>query len=177
MNGAAATPKAIVAPHIDFQRGGPAYAWAYRSLVESEGADLYIILGTSHCGGEMPFILTLKNFETPLGVVETDGEFVNRLQGACDGDFFADEYLHRGEHSIEFQVLYLKYVAQKRAELTGSPERPFKIVPILVSSFHSMMMARTAPEQTPMVGSFLKTLNSLAQNETRRVCFIAGVDR
>ena len=69
-------------------------------------------------------------------------------------DFFADEYLHRGEHSIEFQVLYLKYIAQKRAELTGLPERPFKIVPILVASFHSMMMDRTAPEQRPWLEAF-----------------------
>ncbi|HTN73512.1 MAG TPA: AmmeMemoRadiSam system protein B, partial [Methylomirabilota bacterium] len=126
-----ATPKAIVAPHIDFHRGGPAYAWAYKSLAESQGADLYIILGTSHCGGATPFILTLKDFETPLGTVETDREFVSRLHDACKADFFADEYLHRGEHSIEFQVLYLKYIAKKRAELTGEPERPFKIAPIL----------------------------------------------
>jgi len=42
------TPRPIVAPHIDFHRGGPAYAWAYKSLTESEGADLYVLLGTSH---------------------------------------------------------------------------------------------------------------------------------
>src|SRR5688572_9956241 len=35
------TPRAIVAPHIDFHRGGPAYAWAYKELAESDGADLY----------------------------------------------------------------------------------------------------------------------------------------
>ncbi|HLN82813.1 MAG TPA: hypothetical protein VK355_04295, partial [Candidatus Binatia bacterium] len=33
-------PSALVAPHIDFQRGGPAYAWAYKALLESDGADL-----------------------------------------------------------------------------------------------------------------------------------------
>ena len=176
VNATGATPKAIVAPHIDFHRGGPAYAWAYKSLAESEGAELYIILGTAHCGGAMPFILTLKDFETPLGLVETDREFVRRLHDAGQADYFADEFLHRGEHSIEFQVLYLKYIAQKRAELTKQPERPFKIVPILVSSFHTMVMDRRAPETTPIVGNFLKTLNNLAQNETRRVCFVAGVD-
>jgi len=62
----ALTPKAIVAPHIDFHRGGPAYAWAYKPLVESEGADLYILLGTSHCGGGTAFVLTPKDFATPL---------------------------------------------------------------------------------------------------------------
>ena len=170
------TPKAIVAPHIDFHRGGPAYAWAYKALIESEGADLYILLGTSHCGGETPYILTLKDFETPLGLVETDNEFVNRLQARCEEDCFVDEYLHRGEHSVEFQVVFLKYISQKRAALTGQPERPFKIVPILVSSFHSALITQTVPEASSNVGAFLRTLRSMAEEESRKVCFVAGVD-
>ena len=169
-------PKAIVAPHIDFHRGGPAYAWAYKPLAESTGADLYIILGTSHCGGQTPYILTLKDFETPLGLVETDRDFVDRLQANCSEDCFSDEYLHRGEHSIEFQVLFLKYIAHKRAALTGAAEKPFKIVPILVSSFHSMMMSQTLPEETTAVGNFLRALRQLAQEDARQVCFVAGVD-
>ena len=170
------TPKAVVAPHIDFHRGGPAYAWAYKSLAEGEGADLYILLGTSHCGGQTPYILTLKDFETPLGLVETDKIIVNRLQAAVDEDCFADEYLHRGEHSLEFQVLFLKYMAQKRAALTGQPEKPFKIVPILVSSFHAAVVSRAAPEKNSTVGKFLTALRRLAERETRSVCFVAGVD-
>lgn len=176
MANGAPTPKAIVAPHIDFHRGGPAYAWAYKSLAESAGADLYIILGTSHCGGQTPYILTDKSFETPLGLVETDREFVVQLQSQSAEDCFTDEYLHRGEHSIEFQVLFLKYIAQKRAALTGAPERPFKIVPILVSSFHSMMVSQTLPEETISVGNFLRTLRQLAQQDGRQICFVAGVD-
>ncbi|MBI2535273.1 MAG: AmmeMemoRadiSam system protein B [Deltaproteobacteria bacterium] len=172
----ALTPKAIVAPHIDFHRGGPAYAWAYKPLVESGGADLYILLGTSHVSGETPFVLTPKDFATPLGMVETDKDFVSRLQEKCTEDLFADEYLHRGEHSLEFQVLFLKYAAQRRAGLTGQPEKPFKIVPVLVTSFHSMLINRTPPEQTSSVGTFLRALRELAERESRRVCFVAGVD-
>jgi MEMO1 family protein len=171
-----ATPRAIVAPHIDFHRGGPAYAWAYKSLAESDGADLYILLGTSHCGGRNPFILTLKDFDTPLGTVQTDKAFVQSLQKTCQEDLFADEYLHRGEHSIEFQVVYLKYIAQRRAEMTGQDEKPFKIVPILVSSFHSMMLSQTLPEKISAVGGFLNALRELTEKDTRRVCFVAGVD-
>jgi AmmeMemoRadiSam system protein B len=171
-----AAPKAIVAPHIDFHRGGPAYAWAYKSLAESEGADLYIMLGTSHCGGQTPYILTGKNFLTPLGLVETDKDFVDRLQADSAEDCFVEEYLHRGEHSLEFQVLFLKYCAQKRAALTARPERPFKIVPILVSSFHAAMISRTPPEKSTNVGTFLRTLRRMVEKESRNICFIAGVD-
>ncbi len=173
---AGSTPRAIVAPHIDFHRGGPAYAWAYKPLAESDGADLYILLGTSHYSGQTPYILTLKNFATPLGLVETDRDFVQRLQAKCAEDCFTDEYLHRGEHSLEFQVVFLKYIAQQRAALTGRPEKPFKIVPILVSSFHSAVVNQTLPEKDSAVGTFLRTLRDLAALERRRVCFVAGVD-
>ena len=169
-------PKAIVAPHIDFHRGGHAYAWAYRNLAESEGADLYIMLGTSHCSGANPFILTLKDFETPLGAVQTDQRFVHSLQDRCREDLFADEYLHRGEHSLEFQVVFLKFMAQWRAELSRKPEKPFQIVPILVSSFHPMVQSQTLPERHSAVEHFLNALRELAAEEKRRVCFVAGVD-
>lgn len=169
------TPKAIVAPHIDFRRGGPCYAWAYRQLIESPGADLYILLGTSHCGGQNLFTATLKDFATPLGPVETDKDFVQRLQRGYSGDLFAEEHLHRTEHSLEFQVVFLQYVAHRRAEIAGE-QRPFKIVPILVSSFHPMVQSDTLPERDPQTGDFLKVVGDLAGNESRRVCFVAGVD-
>ena len=177
-NGAAraSTPKAIVAPHIDFHRGGAGYAWAYKSLAESDGADLYILLGTSHYSGQTPYILTLKDFATPLGLVETDREFVQRLQARCAEDCFVDEYLHRSEHSLEFQVVFLKYITQKRAALTGQPEKPFKIVPILVSSFQSAVASQTVPENDSAVATFLRALRELAEQEARQVCFVAGVD-
>lgn len=171
-----AAPKAIVAPHIDFHRGGTAYAWAYKPLLESEGADVYVLLGTSHCGGRTPYILTRKDFLTPLGLVETDRDLVDRLQAGSREDLFADEYLHRGEHSIEFQVLFLKYAAQKRAVLTRGTEKPFKIVPILVSSFHAAMATNTPPENDAAIAVFLETLRELTRRETREVCFVAGVD-
>ena len=172
----AVTPKAIVAPHIDFHRGGPAYAWAYKGLAESEGADLYVLLGTSHCGGENPFILTFKDFDTPLGPVETDKEFTRRLQESCREDLLTDEFLHRSEHSLEFQVLFLKYIAQRKAELKGQREKPFKIIPILVSSFHSMVLSQSPPEKHPAVETFIKVLQDLVAQESRQICFVAGVD-
>jgi MEMO1 family protein len=170
------TPRAIVAPHIDFHRGAAAYAWAYKGLAESDGAELYILLGTSHCGGANPFILTFKDFDTPLGAVETDKELAARLQESCREDLLRDEFLHRGEHSLEFQVLFLKYMAQRRALLRGESEKPFKIVPILVSSFHSMVVGGTLPETHPPVENFIQALQGSLARENRRVCFVAGVD-
>jgi AmmeMemoRadiSam system protein B len=171
-----AAPRAIVSPHIDFHRGGPAYAWAYKDLTESEGADLFVLLGTSHCGGDTPFILTFKDFETPLGLAQTDKDFVARIQESCEQDLFADEYLHRGEHSLEFQVLLLQYSAQMRAAMKGGAPRPFKIVPILVSSLRSLTPNSGPERQSADVHKLLATLRDLARRDHRQVCFVAGVD-
>ena len=73
-------------------------------------------------------------------------------------------------------MLFLKYAAQARAALTGEPERRFKIVPILVSSFHPMVVSQTAPERSAPVQNFLSVLSELVEKETRQVCFVAGVD-
>ena len=40
--------KALIAPHIDFNRGGPCFAWAYKALAESVQPDLFVVLGTGH---------------------------------------------------------------------------------------------------------------------------------
>jgi len=168
-------PTAVVAPHIDFHRGGPCYTWAYRELAGSPGADLYILLGTSHCGGDNPFTVTSKDFETPLGLVETDKEWVRALQERASGNLFAEEHLHRSEHSLEFQVVFLKFIAEWRAAVSGTL-RPFKIVPILVSSFHRQLLAGALPEKEPGIGDFFKAMEELVTREKRQVCFVAGVD-
>jgi AmmeMemoRadiSam system protein B len=175
LEGQRPAPKALVAPHIDFHRGGDCYAWAYKQLAESEGADLYILLGTSHSGGSNPFTATLKDFATPVGVVETDKDFVRELERDYSGDLFAEEHLHRIEHSIEFQVVFLQYLADAKARLLGE-KRPFKIAPILVSSFHLMVQSGAPPERDPQIANFLRALKRLVEKEGRRVCLIAGVD-
>ncbi|MGH7313016.1 MAG: AmmeMemoRadiSam system protein B, partial [Candidatus Rokuibacteriota bacterium] len=96
---------AVVAPHIDYHRGGPAYAWAYRDVAERCGADLFVILGTCHAGMADPFALTFKDYETPFGPAAVDRDFVERLAARAGAECFASEGAHRTEHSIEFQAV------------------------------------------------------------------------
>lgn len=160
--------RGIIAPHIDFQRGGHCYAWAYKALAEAEAADLYIILGIAHAPSEGRFSLTLKDFETPLGIVRTDKGFVKALSLQCSQNLFQDEFLHRSEHSIEFQVVFLQSVL-------GS-EMKAKIVPILCGSFDHYLDEGRLPEEDPSVSEFLDAMRSEAAVSQRRICFIAGVD-
>lgn len=169
----APVPRGLVAPHIDYHRGGPCYAWAYRELARSEGAELYVLLGTSHVSGERLFAATLKDFETPLGPAETDREFLQELSRRSGVDLFADELLHRAEHSLEFQVVFLRFLATaRRKEAWG----PFKIAPLLVSSFHRYIDSGTPPDESVEARSLFAALREMIAEERRRVCVIAGVD-
>ena len=160
--------RGLIAPHIDLRVGGPTYAWAYKELAERCEADLFVVLGTSHHGSDSLFVSTRKDYDTPLGPVKTDQDFLHALQANYDQDLFADELLHRTEHSLEFQMLFLQYVLADR--------RDFTVVPILVSSFHHMTLTRTPPTETPRVADFLTALHKTIADSRRSVCVVAGVD-
>lgn len=159
--------RAILSPHIDFQRGGPVYTWAYKSLVEQSDADLFVILGVAHQPCERRFALTRKDFETPLGVAPTDQDYVNRLVEVVGPQVFDDELAHRSEHSIEFQAVFLKH---------AMGDRPFTIAPILVGSFHDLMARGADPMTDPEVSRFVEALRRVERESGRRVAYIGGVD-
>lgn len=163
-----AAVRGLIAPHIDFHRGGPAYAWGYRELVERANADCFVILGTCHAGMAEPFALTLKDYDTPLGPARVDREFADALARRAGQDLFASELSHRSEHSIEFQAVFLRYLFGDR--------RNFTIVPVLASFVHEAIARRGGPEDDPRAPRFLDALAETIAASGRRVCVIAGAD-
>ncbi len=167
-NGETGKLKGIVSPHIDYSRGGVSYAKAYATLPESE-ADVFIIFGTSHYGQvDNPFILTKKNFRTPLGEAKTNGEIIERLEAACGWDLYEGELSHKTEHSIEFQVAFLQYM------LGG--KRDFTIVPVLCTSFHRMVTEGSSPSEDERVSKFLGEMKEIISGLGERAFIIAGAD-
>ena len=162
------TLSALIAPHIDFHRGGPTYAWAYQEVLERSDADLFVILGTCHAGMADPFAVTLKPYDTPLGPVAVDRDFYDALDGRAGQDLLASEPAHRAEHSIEFQAVMLQSLLGGR--------RPFTILPVLASYLHEAVWAGAEPEDDPRVPRFLDALRETIAASNRRVCLVAGVD-
>ena len=153
--------KAIIAPHIDPRLGGSVYAAAYQALQSSKPADVYVILGISHQSTRQPFVLTKKNFQTPLGTLPTDAPFVEKLIERCNADYLQDELVHKDEHSIEFQTIFLQ------RQLDSN----FRIVPILASFSH----IRTGAEEE-QIKEFIHALRITANEYAGSISFIAGVD-
>ncbi|MDO4585230.1 MAG: AmmeMemoRadiSam system protein B [Planctomycetia bacterium] len=165
----------MILPHIDYDRGGVAYGWGGLALRDHCDADTFLILGTCHNPMREKFALTTKSFETPLGLLETDKSFVEELDRRFQKkyakrdekkesvDLFADEFVHRDEHSIEFAAVLLKYLENQ----TG---RKLRIVPVLMNSFVPFLADQEVEEpcENEVVGTFLKTLAEMLAQEQKR---------
>ena len=156
-------PRGIVAPHIDFTRGGWCYGWAYAAVRQSP-ATTFVLLGVAHAGPPAPFVLTTKDFQTPLGTVPVDGAFASALQKR-GGELTEHEGVHRTEHSLEFQVLFLQVALEGR---------PFSIVPLLCSGFERWC-GFSSPREVGEIERVIQALRDLVRNR-EDVCVICGVD-
>ena len=155
----------LIAPHIDFHRGGHAYARAYLELFKQGQPEVVIIFGVAHVSPPAPFVLTRKAFDTPFGALPTDQDLVRQLEAACSWEPYAYEMVHRTEHSIEFQAVMLSY-------LYGPNVR---IVPILCGAFGSEL-GGVEPAEIPGVAAFLETCQDMADALGNRLSVIAGAD-
>ncbi len=171
----AATLRGVLSPHIDLHRGGPAFAWAYKRLVEESAAETFVIFGTAHAPLSARFSITRKNFDTPLGTVETDQEFIDHLEAnftrlavGAQQRLCGDELPHRHEHSVEFQALFLQYLLGDR--------RPPRIVPVLVGSFHDLLAQRAQPDAAAEIAAFVAAMRAAEAVCGRPVAYISGGD-
>ncbi len=153
-------PRALVAPHIDLRVGQAVYAHAYAPARNLEPKRV-IVLGTGHML-EHPFSVSTKRYQTPLGTSPNDPEAAERLI-AAGGEHAASDFVHRDEHSIEFQVLFVQH-------LFGT-EVP--VVPVLFGSLGEHLDRVERPADIPAVAEFAKALQELADDHT---LVVAGVD-
>ncbi len=101
--------QAIVAPHLDYDRGWPNYASAYYAWNGSEKPDRVVILGTNHFGNGDGVVLSTIGFASPLGTCPIDEEVVEKLTDTFGKGITADLIDHAAEHSIELHLPWLQY--------------------------------------------------------------------
>jgi AmmeMemoRadiSam system protein B len=159
--------RGALVPHIDYGRGGATFAWAFKEIVERTPASLFVIIGTSHYSAHR-FTATRKHFVTPLGVVQTDQDYVDRLGARYGESLFADELgAHLPEHSIELEVVILKH-------LLG--DCPFRIVPIVVGSFHDAVKSGREPKHVDEIARMVEALQAAERDTKEPVCYLISGD-
>jgi MEMO1 family protein len=158
----------LCAPHMDLWRAAAGYGHAYRALRAAlhPGTDTFILLGTSHAAMRRPFAVCDKVFDTPLGPLDPDRDAIRELAQASRFDVREEEYLHKNEHSLEFQAVFLRY-------LLGG--RPATIVPILCGLCDAQAAGRD-PALDADAESFIFALQSAVARRKGRVMMIAGAD-
>jgi len=157
----------LIAPHLDFPRGAPAYAESYGALAAARPAERFVILGTNHAGRGRSVVATGKDFETPLGRTRTDRAFLAAVERACEADLCADEFDHQREHSIELQVLVLQHLLGP-----GS----FEIVPFLCHDPCGPGGTAPADGRGVDLRVFAEHLGRLVRRDNKRTVIIAGAD-
>lgn len=123
--------RGVVCPHIDFPRGLPVYASAWRAAREAvKQAELIFIFGTDHNSMRPHLTLTRQSYATPFGLLPTAQDVVYEVAQAVGEDIFSEELHHRREHSVEAAAVWVHY-------LIG--HRHCAVVPILCGSLFSFL--------------------------------------
>lgn len=164
---ASADVRAVISPHIDYQRGGPVYAqtWAQVSAAVA-AADLAVILGTDHNGSLGQITLTRQRYASPFGTLPTDLTVVEAIAEAIGPErAFAEELHHRTEHSVELAFNWLHYMLG---------DRTIPVVPILCGSLDHYIQQGGDPTTDRVITAALQALR--AATAGRRVLWIAAAD-
>ncbi len=119
--GSKARAIAVIAPHAGYMYSGEVAGAVYSSV---EIPDRVVLLGPSHRPMAQKFALMREGaWGTPLGEVAIDPELADRILEACKL-ISDDSDSHQGEHSLEVQLPFLRYINPK-----------VKIVPINITYF------------------------------------------
>jgi AmmeMemoRadiSam system protein B len=155
--------KAIVAPHLDYDRGWPNYASAYYAWNGAETPDRVVILGTNHFGNGDGVVLSTIGFTTPLGTCQVDKSVVQALVDAFGSAVTADFIDHAAEHSIELQLPWLQYC--------------FGNVPVVAALIPSPLhdMIEDDGERTS-TQEFVETLTSILSEVGGTTLFVSSAD-
>jgi predicted class III extradiol MEMO1 family dioxygenase len=109
-----ALPAAVIAPHLDYQRGWINYGSVYGRLRVVDRPDRVVILGTNHFGEGTGVVGCDKGYQTPLGVCAVDERLLADLRSALGPEgaerLMRCRFDHEREHSIELQIPWLQHV-------------------------------------------------------------------
>jgi AmmeMemoRadiSam system protein B len=154
---------AIVAPHLDYERGWPNYAAAYYGLRATDAPDRVVVLGTNHGGLGDGVVLSELGFDTPLGRCPADKTVTSRLVERVGRPVIADQLDHMAEHSIELQLPWIQHC--------------FGNVPIVAALMPDPLVEMIADDGKRIgIGPFVDVLAETLAEVGGRTFFVASSD-
>ncbi|HUK64831.1 MAG TPA: AmmeMemoRadiSam system protein B [Dongiaceae bacterium] len=163
-----ATPRLVMSPHLDPRRAGVAIALGAAELGGDRSEPLRIVvIGVGHAIWDSWFALTRKHFETPWGRVACDTRFVDAVASQLGDEAYRAEIAHRDEHSIEFQMLFLR---------RRFGDHPITLVPILVGGFHPLLEDGRRPAQVAEIETLIAAVRETERAQGGATCYVAAVD-
>jgi len=133
------------------------------SPLRGKSYDRVVILGIGHAMTDGLLCLTEKDFETPLGRVACDVPAVRTLAASAGPFLTENDFAHKNEHSIEFQLIFLQHLLPAG----------FRIVPVLCGGFSSLDADGGRPRE---LLRFYDALRELASDASARTLWVAGAD-
>jgi AmmeMemoRadiSam system protein B len=159
--------RGVISPHIDYERGGTVYAQVWAKAAEAVRiADVAVIFGTDHNGGDGMLTLTRQHYATPYGVLPTAADVVDAVADAIGPELAFEEELHHiSEHSIELAAVWLHHIRNRE---------PIQLVPILCGSFQQYISTPFEPATDPTFQLALDALNEALKG--KKVLIVAAAD-
>ena len=146
-------PRGVIAPHMDFVRAAKCYGQVYKELLEKYNKpDVVIVLGTAHGKMKNRFAVCDKDFEVTGGVVKCHNEITEKIleMTATVANFKDDIFVHRSEHSIELQAVWLDYIWPG-----------VQIVPVLVGEMESYIKHPETVNDDPEIISMVAAIKKI----------------
>jgi hypothetical protein len=98
----------LFAPRFDYGPAAEVYAGTYHAL-NGQQFDRVLILGNNQLGFGDGVVGTRWGFQSPLGRLVPDADFVDALEERFGDALFNDQLDHIASHGIEMQVPWLQY--------------------------------------------------------------------
>jgi AmmeMemoRadiSam system protein B len=159
-------PCALATPHIDLRVAERTYAAAYQSI-RGLSPSAILLLGTGHSLGDTRYCVSDKTFTTPLGRVPVDREATARIRTAAGNALAPDDFAHRSEHSLEFQILFLQRLF---------PMEEVPILPVLCGQMEDLFGKAGSPLEEPGIASFVEGVSAWLSESPGKKLVVAGVD-
>src|ERR1051325_5345059 len=105
-----AHPVAGIVPHAGWRYSGAVAAKVFESIRQKSSPETFVIFGAAHYWAGESAVYARGAWATPLGDVFINEELAAKILNRCEGLLSDNIEAHEGEHAIEVQLPFVKYL-------------------------------------------------------------------